>query len=146
MDAAGIDLQVLSHVQPGVQALEPDPAIRLSKEVNNWLGGVVQNHPTRSAGFAMLPPQPPMEAADELERTIKQLGFKRALINGHKNGRYLDAEFFSPLLERAQALDVPIDIRPSDPPQAITDIYYKNSPAMCRAGGACRPGWAAVRA
>jgi predicted TIM-barrel fold metal-dependent hydrolase len=135
MDAAGIDLQVLSHVQPGVQTLERNTAIRLSREVNDWLGGVIQEYPTRFAGFAMLPTQSPTDAADELERTTGLLGFKGALINGHTNGRYLDEEIFSPIFERAQALDVPIYIHPTDPPQAITDIYYRNCPAMMQSWG-----------
>jgi predicted TIM-barrel fold metal-dependent hydrolase len=135
MDAAGIDLQVLSHVQPGVQTLERDTAIRLSREINDWLGGIIQKYPTRFAGFAMLPTQSPMDAADELERTVVQFGFKGALINGHTNGHYLDEDAFSPILARAQALDVPIYIHPTDPPQAIIDSYYKNSPAMMQSWG-----------
>jgi predicted TIM-barrel fold metal-dependent hydrolase len=124
MDAAGIDLQVLSHVQPGVQSLERNAAVRVSREVNDWLGEAIQEYPTRFAGFAMLPTQSPIDAADELERTASQLGFKGTLINGHTNGRYLDEDSFSPILERAEALDVPIYIHPTDPPQAIIDIYY----------------------
>jgi predicted TIM-barrel fold metal-dependent hydrolase len=135
MDAAGIDLQVLSHVQPGVQTLERNAAIRLSREVNDWLGTVIQEYPTRFGGFATLPTQSPLDAADELERTVSQLGFKGALINGHTNGRYLDDEVFSPILERAQALDVPIYIHPTDPPQAIIDVYYKDCPAMMQSWG-----------
>jgi predicted TIM-barrel fold metal-dependent hydrolase len=135
MDAAGIDLQVLSHVQPGVQTLERNTAIRLSREVNDWLGGIIQEYPTRFAGFAMLPTQSPMDAADELERTIAQLGFKGVLINGHTNGRYLDDDAFSPIFERAQALDVPIYIHPTDPPQTIIDSYYKNCPALMQSWG-----------
>src|SRR5271170_1884082 len=135
MDAAGIDLQVLSHVQPGVQTLECNTAIRLSREVNDWLGSVIQEYPTRFAGFATLPTQSPIDAADELERTVLQLGFKGALINGHTNGRYLDEDSFSPILERAQALDVPIYIHPTDPPQAIIDTYYKDCPAMMQGWG-----------
>jgi predicted TIM-barrel fold metal-dependent hydrolase len=135
MDAAGIDLQVLSHVQPGVQTLDPDAAIRLSKEINDWLGGVVKQYPARFAGFAMLPTQLPRDAADELERTVTQLGFKGALINGHTNGRYLDDISFSPIFEKAQALDVPIYIHPTDPPQGIIDIYYKDWPAMAQIWG-----------
>ena len=135
MDAAGIDLQVLSHVQPGVQTLERNTAIRLSREVNDWLDTVIQEFPTRFAGFVTLPTQSPMDAADELERTVSQFGFKGALINGHTNGRYLDEDSFSPILERAQALDVPIYIHPTDPPRAIIDIYYKDWPAMMQSWG-----------
>jgi len=135
MDAAGIDLQVLSHVGPGVQTLERDTAIRLSREVNDWLAAVIKENPTRFAGFAMLPTQSPKDAADELERTVAELGFKGALINGHTQGRYLDDDSFSPILERAQALDVPIYIHPTDPPQAIIDTYYKDCPAMMQSWG-----------
>jgi predicted TIM-barrel fold metal-dependent hydrolase len=126
MDAAGIDMQVLSHVQPGVQFIEDrDTAIRISQEVNDWLADAVRTYPTRFAGFAMLPTQEPIAAADELERTVAQLGFRGALINGHTHGRYLDDESFSVLLERAQALNVPIYIHPSEPPQPVTDTYYE---------------------
>jgi predicted TIM-barrel fold metal-dependent hydrolase len=135
MDAAGIDLQVLSHVAPGVQTLECNTAIRLSREVNDWLGAVIQEYPTRFAGFGMLPIQSPIDAADELERTVSQLGFKGALINGHTNGRYLDEDSFSPIFERAQALDVPIYLHPTDSPQGIIDIYYKDCPAMMQSWG-----------
>src|SRR5262245_43375523 len=131
MDAASIDLQVLSHVAPGVQLLEDATlAVRLSREINDWLGDVVKTYPTRFAGFAILPTQSPLDAADELERTVTQLGFKGALINGHTHGHYLDEEPYSVLLERAQALDVPIYIHPTDPPQAITDLYFRSDPAL----------------
>jgi 2,3-dihydroxybenzoate decarboxylase len=131
MDAAGIDMQVLSHVQPGVQFIEdPDTANRVSREVNDWLSDVVRNYPTRFAGFATLPTQEPDAAAEELERAVTLLGFKGALINGHTNGRYLDDQLFSVLLERAQALDVPIYIHPSEPPHAVIDAYYREYPVM----------------
>lgn len=127
MDAAGIDMQVLSHVQPGVQILKDTKlAMDLSREVNDWLADLVKQFPTRFAGFATLPTQSPKDAADELERAVTQLGFKGALINGHTNERYLDDYSFDVLLERAQMLDVPIYIHPTDPPQAVTDIYYNN--------------------
>ena len=134
MDAAGIDVQVLSHVAPGVQTLESTLAVELAREVNDWLGDVVKSYPTRFAGFAMLPMQLPQAAADELERTVTQLGFKGALINGHTQGRYLDDERFSVVLERAQALDVPIYIHPTDPPQGVTDVYYRDYPDMVTGG------------
>jgi predicted TIM-barrel fold metal-dependent hydrolase len=83
----------------------------------------------------MLPTQSPKEAADELERTVAQLGFKGALINGHTQGRYLDDDWLSVILERAEKLDVPIYIHPTDPPQVITDIYYRDYPAMVTGWG-----------
>ncbi len=127
MDAAGIDVQVLSHVQPGVQMLadaQAELAVAVSREVNDWLAEAVAAHPARFAGFAMLPTQSPAHAADELERTVREHGFKGALINGHTNGRYLDDPSFDVLLGRAESLGVPIYIHPTDPPQAVVDVYY----------------------
>jgi predicted TIM-barrel fold metal-dependent hydrolase len=127
MDAAGIDVQVLSHVQPGVQVLadeQAELAVAVSREVNDWLAVAVAAHPARFAGFAMLPTQSPADAAEELERAVRDLGFKGALINGHTNGRYLDDPSFDVLLGRAESLGVPIYIHPTDPPQAVVDCYY----------------------
>ncbi len=131
MDAAGIDMQVLSHTQPGIEMLEDTAtAIQLSKEINDWLGDIIQKHPSRFAGFATLPTQSPKDAADELERTVKQFGFKGALINGHTHGRYLDHESFFILLKRAEILDVPIYIHPTDPPKEISETYYQGSTTL----------------
>jgi predicted TIM-barrel fold metal-dependent hydrolase len=125
MDAAGIDVQVLSHVEPGVQILadvQAELAVAISREVNDWLADVIAAHPARLAGFAMLPTQSPTDAAEELERTVRDLGFNGALINGHTNGRYLDEPSFDVLLGRAESLGVPIYIHPTDPPPAVSDV------------------------
>ncbi len=127
MDAAGIDVQVLSHVQPGIQLLadeQTELAVAVSREVNDWLAAAIAAHPARFAGFAMLPTQSPADAADELERAVRDLGFKGGLVNGHTNGHYLDEPSFEGLLGRAESLGVPIYIHPTDPPQAVTDCYY----------------------
>ena len=76
MDAAGIDLQVLSHVQPGVQTIERDLAIRLSREVNDWLAAAISEYPTRFAAFAMLPTQSPLDAALSAEFEPSSLFFQ----------------------------------------------------------------------
>ena len=41
MDAAGIELQVLSHNQPGCQALDAATAIPLAREVNDLLAAAL---------------------------------------------------------------------------------------------------------
>jgi predicted TIM-barrel fold metal-dependent hydrolase len=127
MDAAGIDVQVLSHVGPGVQILldeQAELAVAVSREVNDWLAEAIAAYSARFAGFAMLPTQSPSHAADELERSVRDLGFVGALINGHTNGRYLDDPSFDVLLDRAETLGVPIYIHPTDPPPPVSDVYY----------------------
>ncbi len=124
MDAAGIDVQVLSLTFPGVEQLEAAEAVAFARETNDLLGEAVRRHPDRFAGFAALPTASPQAAADELERTIGEYGFKGALINGHTRGRYLDDSFFWPILERAEALGVPIYLHPTPPPQPVIEASY----------------------
>src|SRR5262245_48126451 len=78
MDEAGIDLQVLSHSFPGLQAIDAASAASLAQRVNDRLHAAVQRHPDRFAAFAALPTADPRAAADELERTVTKLGFKGA--------------------------------------------------------------------
>ncbi|MGH7090831.1 MAG: amidohydrolase family protein, partial [Stellaceae bacterium] len=80
MDAAGIDLQVLSHGAPSLQKLDPETAARLAPGVNDRLHAAVRRHPQRFAAFAALPTPDPKAAADELERCVTKLGFKGAMI------------------------------------------------------------------
>jgi len=117
MDRYGVDTSVLSITVPGVQ-LEPEveKAVYLAKEANDILASAIQRHPRRLEGFAHLPMQDPPEAANELERAVRQLRFKGALVNGHTNGEYYDHEKFWPVWERAEALQVPIYLHPANAP------------------------------
>jgi len=115
MDAAGVARAVLSLSGPGVQ-IEPDTArsVRLAREANDRLAEEVRRRPDRYAGFAHLAMQDPASAADELERSVRDLGFAGAMINGHTNGVYLDDVRFDPFWERMQALDVPLYLHPDN--------------------------------
>jgi predicted TIM-barrel fold metal-dependent hydrolase len=126
MDEAGIDLQVLSHANPGLQKLDAETAVRLAVGANDRLYATVRAHPDRFAGFAAIPTPNPKAAADELERTVTKLGFKGALVNGLTNGVFFDDKRFWPIFERAAALDVPIYLHPSIPHPAVIEAYYKD--------------------
>ena len=124
MDAAGIDMQVLTLVAPGVDQFEASEAIEMARDINDILAEAVGRHPDRFVGFANLATPAPDKAADELERMVREHGFKGGLINGHTRGRYMDDEFFWPILERADALKVPLYIHPTRPPQPVVDASY----------------------
>lgn len=124
MDAGGIDFQVISHGVAGIGTLPVDQSIQLAKQANDQLAAAVAAHPDRFAGFATLPMIAPEAAVDELERTVRQLGFKGIMINGTSNGRFLDDPIFFPLLERAVALDIPVYIHPGVPPPVVREAYY----------------------
>jgi len=133
MDAAGIDVQVLSLTEPGAESLDPADAEAVAREANDYLLAAVERNPKRLAGFAALPTPSPQNAARELERLVSRHGFKGAAINGHSRGRYLDDQFFWPILEAAEALSAPIYIHPAVPPKPVVDAYYSGfAPAVSR--------------
>lgn len=126
MNEAGIDLQVISHSAPSAQRLDAESAVRIARGANDRLRQAIQRHPDRFAGFATLPTPDPKAAADELERAVTQLGFKGAMVHGLTNGVFFDDRRFWPIMERAQALDVPIYLHPAVPHKAVIDAYYKD--------------------
>ncbi|AKA48061.1 amidohydrolase [uncultured archaeon] len=140
MDDAGIDVQVLSSV--GVEDIEnEEKALELACSSNDYLALAIKKHPARFGGFAILPMSTPQKAADELERTVKEYGFKGAMILGHSRGRYLDDRFFWPVLERAQDLDVPLYLHPAVPPDAVVKASYVGNYSGEVANILAGPGW-----
>jgi hypothetical protein len=126
MDAAGIDFQVLSQtVGPMPDA---DAATELAREANDELAKAIAPYPNCFAGFALLPMADPLAAAAELERAVRELGFKGALVNGTEHGRFLDDRFFWPVFESAEELGVPIYLHPAEPPDAVRSAYYAGLP------------------
>ncbi len=130
MNSAGIDMQVISHTTPGPEALKGTPAIELAKAANDALAAAVAAHADRFAGLAILPMTEPGAAADEFQRAVEVLGFRGALVNGLTHGRFLDDPIFAPVLERAEALDVPIYLHPSAPPEPVMRAHFEGLSPM----------------
>jgi predicted TIM-barrel fold metal-dependent hydrolase len=124
MDAAGIDMQVLSLTAPGVEQLDMAEAAALARDTNDALADAIASHPTRLSGFAALAIAAPDQAAKELERRFSAQGFAGAVINGHTRGRYLDDTFFWPVLEAAETLGAPIYLHPTKPPKPVIDASF----------------------
>ena len=128
MDDSGIDVQVLSHGAPSTQRMDADTGIPVAKAANDYLFEICQANPQRLAGFAALPTADPTAAADELSRSVNELGFKGAMIHGliGEERLFVDNQRFWPIFEKAQALDVPIYIHPANPHPAVVDAYLKD--------------------
>ncbi len=90
MDKFGIETQIISHMSPGVQYFDRDTATRLARGINDKLAVATKKHPKKFSGLATIPNQVPIAAADELERAVKDLGFRGVVINSHTKGKYLD--------------------------------------------------------
>ncbi len=116
MDKNHIDFAVLSIAGPGVQ-FEKDAAVAKhnAKMANDFLAAEINKRPARYGGFAHLAMQDPVEAANELERCVHELGFHGAMINGQTNGEYLDLDKYSVFWERVAALQAPVYLHPGNP-------------------------------
>src|SRR5271168_144946 len=119
MDAAGIDMQVLSVSANTLDKLDSASANALARDANDRMAAAVRAHPDRFAAFATLALQEADRAAAELDRCVRQLGFKGVMLNGAPNGQFLDHPRFTPIFEAAVALDVPIYLHPAPPPKPV---------------------------
>ena len=125
MDAAGIDFQILSLFDPGVQEVtDVARAIDLARGANDDLAKTVRATPNRFGGFATLATQDPDAAAAELERAVTELGLVGALVNGHCQGRYLDDPAYEALFACAEKLDAPIYLHPTTPHPAVMEAWF----------------------
>ncbi len=119
MDSNGIEFAILSLNAPGIQAiLDTDRAIEVARSANDHLAEAVGKHPDRFAGFAALPMQDPDAASEELIRSIQDLGFKGALVNGFTqkgvpdSAIYFDIPEYRSFWATVSELDVPFYLHP----------------------------------
>jgi len=142
MDETGITMQVLSNTGPGPDLVPGADGVDMARAMNDHLAEAVARHPDRFAGFAVLPMCSPDAAAAELERSVRDLGFLGALINGTTDGKFLDDPSYDGLLAAAEALDVPIYIHPHLAPEAVRDAYFGGlEPGAGRVLEAAGWGW-----
>jgi predicted TIM-barrel fold metal-dependent hydrolase len=130
MDENGIAMMLLSLNAPAVQAI-PDPvqAQAIARQANDYLAEQVAKRPDRFQGLAALAMQDPDGAARELERCVKELGFRGALVNGFSQvndpdtAAYYDLPQYRPFWATVERLDVPFYLHPRNPLPRDARIY-----------------------
>lgn len=133
MDKHGIETMILSLNAPAVQGItDRQKAIDISRKANDVLAEECAKRPDRFRAFAALPLQDPDAAAEELNRTVKDLGFVGALANGfsqaaeHGNGQdllYYDLPQYRSFWAEVARLDVPFYLHPRNPLAQDARIY-----------------------
>jgi predicted TIM-barrel fold metal-dependent hydrolase len=123
MDETGLDVQVLSLTTPGLQDLGPE-SVDMARRANDAMAAAVARHPTRFQALATLPVAMPEEAALELDRCVRVLGFKGTMLCGRVGSRNLDHPTLSPIFKSAAALNAPILLHPRTPDMAVRTAYY----------------------
>ena len=115
LDEAGLDMAVLSLAAPGTEPFEPSLGTRIAKETNDALAEAISRHPDRYLGYATLAPKDAAGAAKELERCVKELGFRGWNTHSNFGDSYLDEKRYWPVLAKAEELGVPVYLHPTWP-------------------------------
>jgi gamma-resorcylate decarboxylase len=130
MDEHGMEMMILSLNAPAVQAI-PDAgkANEIARRANDFLAEQIARRPDRFQGFAALPMQDPDLASRELERCVKDFGFKGALVNGFSqigdpnSAVYYDLPQYWPFWGVVETLGVPFYLHPRNPLPRDAAIY-----------------------
>jgi gamma-resorcylate decarboxylase len=130
MDRVGIEIEIVSLNSNGVQGiLDARKAAELARKANDALAEAVAKRPDRFAAFAALPMQDPHAAALELERCMRDLKFKGALVNSFSqigssdSAVYYDLPHYRPFWAVAERLGVPFYLHPRDPLPSRRQAY-----------------------
>ncbi len=131
MDTMGIDVQAVCPApQQTYYWTEPDLGLEMSRMVNDRLAEIVAQTPERFVALGTAPLQNVELAVAELERCVKELGFRGLEINPSVNGMDLSDprlgldRFFA----KVQELDVILFMHPIGFTQGerLVDHYFNN--------------------
>jgi predicted TIM-barrel fold metal-dependent hydrolase len=125
MDAAGIDVQILSIAPPGTHGLPAREAVALSRDANDRASEAVGRYPTRLRAMTTLPMSDPDAALTELQRTANAPAHVGIMSYGRSGERSLDDPVYDELLAAAASLRRPVFIHPQIPPNAVREASYR---------------------
>lgn len=112
MDRQGVGIQALSLTTPMVYWADGEVGSRLARAFNDAASAAHTAFPDRFVGCATLPMQEPGRALEELARAAKLPGIRGVYLGTNVNGRELSDPAFFPVLERCQALRLPVLLHP----------------------------------
>jgi len=132
MDKHNVEVSILSLTAPGIQDFtDPKEAAAKAREANDWVYEQMKQNPTRFRAFASLSMHDPKEAADELTRCVKELGFVGALVNDNQRAQdgqsiiFYDGPEWDVFWKTCEDLDVPFYLHPIAPKGYIFDQCFK---------------------
>ena len=104
MDDMGLDMQLVMPPPPQCYFTVPvEIAVKATRVLNDGIAAYVARKPDRFVALGTVPLQDGNEAAKELERSMKQLGFKGCQILTNVAGKELSDPAFAPFWAKAEA-------------------------------------------
>ena len=129
LDAMGIDIQMIAPPPPQCYYTVPlDIAVKATQIVNDGIAEFCSVKPDRLKAFGAVPMTDGTEAARELDRCIKKLGFTGVEVLTNVAGKELSDPAFAPFWQKAEQLGALVMIHPNGFTEAsrLTRFYFNN--------------------
>jgi aminocarboxymuconate-semialdehyde decarboxylase len=129
LDAMGVDMQVIAPPPPQCYYTVPlGIAVKAAQLVNDGIAAFCAKRADRFKGFGTVPMPDGHEAAKELERCSKELGFKGVQVITNVAGRELSDPAFALFWKKAEELGTLVMIHPNGFTDAarLTRFYFNN--------------------
>lgn len=121
MDARGIDIQVLSINQYWWYAAGRELAANIVKIHDEGLAAWVGANADRFVALSSVALQYPDLAAEQLDYAVRVLGLRGASVTGTVNGEVPSVEKYDPFWAKAEELDVPVFMHPTNGTNVLRD-------------------------
>ncbi len=115
MDAAGIDVSIVSLTCPNVYWGNEDISCRAASESNDTMARAQATYPDRIRWFTSLPWEYPPAAIAELARSCDH-GALGVMVLANVSGRSLTDPMFAPIWAEIDRRELPVLVHPTDPP------------------------------
>jgi aminocarboxymuconate-semialdehyde decarboxylase len=115
MDAAGVDVSVVSLTCPNVFWGGPDVSLQAAQAINDSLADAADRHAGRIRWLASLPWQYPSLARAELDRACGK-GAAGVMVLAHIDGVSLTDQRFAEIWQAIDARGLPVLVHPTAPP------------------------------
>ncbi len=129
LDAMGIDVQTIAPPPPQCYYTVPlDIAVKATRLVNDGIAAFCAQKPDRLKPFGTVPMTDGAEAAKELDRCVKTLGFAGIEVLTNVAGKELSDPAFAPFWKKAEELGVLVMIHPNGFTDAsrLSRFYFNN--------------------
>jgi aminocarboxymuconate-semialdehyde decarboxylase len=114
MDGMDLDVMAVSCAPPQFHyGVDASLGLESSQLINDTIARNIAPRPDRFVGIATVPLQDTDLALGELDRAVRELGFRGVMVQASVNDEELSAERLEPFWARCAALDIPVFIHPA---------------------------------
>ena len=125
MDKRGIDVQVLSINGYWWYAANRDVAAKIVRTHDEGIAEWVKANSSRFVALTSPSIQHPDLAAEQLDYAVKTLGMRGASVGGNVRGEMISSEKYDPFWRKAEELQVPIFMHPTNADFIVQDSQLK---------------------